>query len=224
MKSSRRLRESKDKKEFTGRLYRPARLFLLACVFLFASCATTKVTEAWKDDQYRGTIRKVAVIGVFEERDTRKILEDEFADRLRARGVDAVASHKFISDAELSDKDVVIGKIKKNGADTLIVTRLVDIETQKTTVPGRSYFIPNYYGYYGSYYTHIYQEGYTVEEGHAFTETNLYNVGDGKLIWSGRSRTNLSSGPGSRSIPRYELIQAFVKTMIDRFSDDKLIR
>ena len=202
---------------FPGRFDRPVRLFLLACVCLFASCATTKVTEAWKDDQFRGTIRKVAVLGVFKEPDTRKIFEDEFADRLRARGVEAVASHKFITDAELPDKDVVIGKIRKQGVDTVIVTRLVDIETEQTTVSGRSYIVPKYYGYYGNYYTYIYKEGYTVEEGHAFTETNLYSVGDEKLIWSGRSSTELSA-------TRYELIQAFVKTMLDRLADDKLIR
>jgi len=224
MKNARSSRGRKGNREFPGRLDRPAWLLLLACVFLFASCATTKVTEAWKDDQYRGTIRKVVVLGIFEERDTRKIFEDEFADRLRARGVEAMASHKFISDAELPDKDVVIGKIKKREADTVIVTRLVDIETEQTTVSGRSYIVPKYYGYYGNYYTYIYKEGYTVEEGHAFTETNLYNVGDEKLIWSGRSKTNFSSGTGSRPIPRYELIQAFVKTLIDRFSDEKLIR
>ncbi|NNG47628.1 MAG: hypothetical protein HKM86_11010 [Deltaproteobacteria bacterium] len=110
-------------------------LFLLACVCLFASCATTKLTEAWKDDQFRGTIRKVVVLGVFMEPDTRKIFEDEFADRLRVRGVEAVAGHKFITDAELPDKDVVIGKIKNFGADTLIVTRIVDMETDKISVP-----------------------------------------------------------------------------------------
>ena len=48
-------------------------------------------------------------------------------------------------------------------------------------------------------------------------ETNLYNVGDEKLIWSGRSKTKLSA-------TRYELIQAFVKTMLDGLSEARLIR
>ncbi len=217
MKSSGRFWRSKGNRAFPGRSGRPARLFLLACVCLFASCATTKVTEAWKDDQFRGTIRKVAVLGVFKEPDTRKIFEDEFADRLRARGVEAVASHKFLSDAEMPDKDAVIDKIRNLGADTIIVTRIVDMETVQTTVPGRSYLVPRYYGYYGTYYTHIYRPGTIDQEGVAYAETNLYSVGDERLIWSGRSSTELSA-------TRYELIQAFVKTMIDRLSDDRLIR
>jgi len=192
-------------------------LFLLACGCLFASCATTKLTQAWKDDQFRGTIRKVVVLGVLMEPDTRKIFEDEFADRLRARGVEAVAGHKLIADAELPDKDVVIGKIRSFGADTVIVTRIVAKETEQVSVPGRGYLVPRYYGYYGAYYSYVYKPGYTEVEGFADAETNLYSVGDGKLIWSGHTKTQISD-------LRYELIKGFVKVMIGRFSDDKLIR
>jgi len=192
-------------------------LFLFVCIFLPPSCATTKMTDVWRDDNYRGTIRKVVVIGIFKEPDTRKIFEDEFADRLRARGVDATASHKILTADELPDKDVVIGKIRKLGADGLLVTRVVDLETQKTHVPGKSYVVPNYYNDYGPYYTYVSRPGYTVQEGHADTETNLYGIGDEKLIWSGRSKTKFTA-------TRYELIQAFVKIMIDGLSEAKLIR
>ena len=204
-------------RKIPGRFDRPLRCSVLAFVCLLASCATTKVTEAWKDEQFRGTIRKAAVVGVFREPDTRKIFEDEFADRLRARGVEAVASHKFIPDAEMPDKDVVIGKIRNVGADTVVVTRILDTETVQTIVPGRSYLVPQYYGYYGTYYTHIHEPGYIVQEGVTYAETNLYRIGDEKLIWSGRSRTELSA-------TRYELIQAFVKAMLERLSADGLIR
>jgi len=224
MKNSGRFWRSRGNRTVPGRFDRPVRLFLLACVCLFAACATTKVTEVSKDDQYRGTIRKIVVLAVSQDSDTRKIFEYEFADRLKARGVEAVASHKFIPDAEMPDKDVVIGKIRNLGADTVLVTRLLDMETVETIVPGRAYVVPNYYGYYGSYYTYIYRPGYIVDEGYAYTETNLYNVSDEKLVWSGRAKTDLSTGSGSRPTPRYELIQAFVKVIIGRLSDDKLIR
>ena len=196
-------------------------LFLFVCFCLPPSCATTKMTDTWRDDTYRGTIRKVVVVGIFKEPDTRKIFEDEFADRMRARGLDATASHKIISAAEMPDKDVMIGAIRKHGADTVLVTRVVDTETVKTYVPGQAYAVPSYYGYYGGYYSYSYsysyRPGYTETEGYAYTETNLYNVGDEKLIWSGRSKTKFSA-------TRYELIQAFVKTMLDGLSEAKLIR
>jgi len=192
-------------------------LFLVACFCLPASCATTKMTDTWRDDAYRGTIGKVVVIGIFKEPDTRKIFEDEFADRLKARGVDATASRRIITDAELPDKDVVIGKIRKFGADTVLVTRVMDMETVKNYVPGQAYAIPTYYSYYGAYYSYSYRPGYTETEGFAYLETNLYGLGDEKLIWSGRSKTKLSA-------TRYELIQAFVKTMLDGLSEARLIR
>jgi len=192
-------------------------LFLLVCICLPASCATTRMTDTWKDDNYRGTIRKVVVIGIFKEPDTRKIFEDEFADRPRARGVDATASHKVFSAAELPDKDVVIGTVRKLGADTVFVTRVADMEMEKNYVSGQAYAVPSYYGYYGGYYSYSYRPGYTETEGYAYTETNLYNVGDEKLIWSGRSKTKFSA-------TRYELIQAFVKTMLDGLAEAKLIR
>ena len=128
-------------------------LFLFVCFCLSASCATTKMTDTWKDDKYRGTIRKVVVVGIFKEPDTRKIFEDEFADRLRARGVDATASHKILSDAEMPDKDVVIGKIRKLGADG----RPGDEgrgygNGRKTTSPDKPMPCRRYYGDYGAYY------------------------------------------------------------------------
>jgi hypothetical protein len=192
-------------------------LFLIACFCLPASCATTKMTDVWRNDTFRGTIRKVVVIGIFPEPDTRKIFEGEFAARLKERGVDATASYKIVSDAELPDKEVVIERIRKLGADAVLVTRVVDMETVKTHVPGQAYVVPIYYSDYGTYYTYVSKPGYTVQEGHADTETNLYGLGDGKLIWSGRSKTKFSA-------TRYELIQAFVNIMIDGLSDAKLIR
>jgi nitrogen regulatory protein PII-like uncharacterized protein len=175
------------------------------------------MTDVWRNDTFRGTIRKVVVIGIFPEPDTRKIFEGEFAARLKERGVDATASYKIVSDAELPDKEVVIERIRKLGADAVLVTRVVDMETVKTHVPGQAYVVPIYYSDYGTYYTYVSKPGYTVQEGHADTETNLYGLGDGKLIWSGRSKTKFSA-------TRYELIQAFVNIMIDGLSDAKLIR
>lgn len=194
-------------------------LFLFVCFCLPVSCATTKMTHVWRDDNFRGTIRKVVVIGIFKEPDTRNIFEGEFAARLKERGVDATASYKIISDAELPDKELVLGRIRKLGADAVLVTRVVDMETVKAQVPGKGYVIPVYYSSYGTYYNYSfnYQPGYTVQEGHADTETNLYGLGDEKLIWSGRSKTKFSA-------TRYELIQAFVNAMIDGLSEAKLIR
>jgi hypothetical protein len=87
----------------------------------------------------------------------------------------------------------------------------------KTYVPGQAYAVPTHYSYYGAYYSYSYRPGYTETEGYAYMETNLYGLGDEKLIWSGRSKTKFSA-------TRYELIQAYVKTMLDGLSEAKLLR
>jgi len=72
------------------------------------------MTDTWRDDTYRERSGRSSSSD-FQGAGYRKIFEDEFADRLRARGVDATASHKIVSDAELPDKDVVIGNVRKHG-------------------------------------------------------------------------------------------------------------
>jgi len=196
---------------------KPLGLFLFAGCCLAVSCAATKMTNVWRDESYRGTMGKTVVIGIFQEPDTREIFEDEFSDRLRARGVDATASRKIVPDAEMPDKEAVIGKIRKFGADTVLITRVMEMDKETAYAPGRAYLVPHYYGYYGSYYSYSYRPSYSVQEGEAFLETNLYNVRDEKLIWSARSTTKLKA-------TRYELIQGFVKEMIDGLSDAGLIR
>jgi len=46
-----------------------------------------------------------------------------------------------------------------------MVTRVVDMETEKTSVPGQTYIVPTYYTYYGAYYGYSYRPGYTETTG-----------------------------------------------------------
>lgn len=191
-------------------------LFPAALALLLASCATTKLTASWKDEAYRETFRKIVVVGVFENQDTRVIFEEDFRDRLKARGVEAIDSDKLFPGDKPPGKDVFLEKIRSLGADGVLVTRIVDSETMKVYVQGTAYVRPSYYDYYGSYYSYIYKPGYTIDEGFADTETNLYDVKTEKLVWSARSRTEFKTR-------RYELIQAFDKIMIEKLSADRLI-
>ncbi len=47
-------------------------------IFLFTSCATTKLTTVWKDESFHKTIRKIVVAGAFRQTSIRNFLEDEF--------------------------------------------------------------------------------------------------------------------------------------------------
>ncbi len=194
------------------------RSFLVAVgIFILASCATTKLTTVWKDENFHGTIRKVVVVGAFREPSIRNLFEDEFVRQLKSRGVEAVASYTIVPIGELARKDLLMSEIRKTGADAALVTRLVDKKTVESYVPGEVYAVPNYYRRWGPYFDYIYQPGYMVREEYAYAETNIYDTKDEQLIWAARSRTLMSGN--SR-----DLIKSFVRTMADEMVSDKLIK
>lgn len=196
--------------------------FLLGiCAMALTSCATTTLTAVWRDESYQGQVKKIAVVGVFKKTVIRNLFEDEFARELRAHGVDAVPSYTILSIDRLADKDVIASAIVKLKADTVLITRLADKKTVQTYIPGQVYAVPEPYRYWRPYhnyaYNYVYEPGYYIESEYAFAETNLYNTGTEKLIWSARSETLLNESDGS-------LIKSFVKVAIDRLVADKIIR
>jgi hypothetical protein len=198
-------------------LARRYRHFAAIGLFLVASCAATKISGTWKDENFRGPVRKVVVVGAFETYDTRKIFEYDFAARLKARGVEAIPSYHVFPGDKLPAKEVSAAEFRKRGADHVLVTRVLDAETWTNVYSGKSYLVPAYYGHYGDYYGHVYATGRTVQEGFAYTETNLFELEKEKLVWSSRAGTNFKAR-------RYELIKAFVKATIDRMSAEGMIR
>ena len=198
------------------------RATLLCCLvvlggFLLTSCATTIVTAVWKDESFTGPVKKMAVIGIFKTPAIRNSFEDEFSRQLRSHGVEAVPGYTVIPVDDQSDKDLVASRLKNLGTDYVLVTRLVDKRTVQTYVPGQAYVVPGYYRSWGGYYQYAYTPGYMVQDIYAFAETNIYDVKNDKLIWSARSETEISG-------VNQELIQSFVKIMIDRLSADGVIR
>ncbi len=191
--------------------------FVVLCVIVLASCATTKLTTVWKDATYHGTIKRIVVVGAFKQPSIRNLFEDAFVRRLKSLGVDAVASYTIVPIEELTRKDFLMAEIRRTWADAALVTRLVDRKTVETYVPGEVYAFPNYYHHWGRYFDYIYQPGYMAREEYAYAETNVYDTKDERLIWAARSQTLLYGDSP-------DLIKAFVTTMTDEMVSDQLIR
>jgi hypothetical protein len=68
-------------------------LLLIVCTFLFASCASTTITNVWKDEGYQGKAKKIVVIMVARLPDMRNMFEGRFVAELQARGNQAIQSH-----------------------------------------------------------------------------------------------------------------------------------
>jgi len=194
-------------------------LLLITAAFLLASCTTTTVmTDVWKDKTYQGKPQEIVVIMVAKSPDMRNLFEDRFSAELDARGNNAFQSYTIIPMEQLRDKEMVKSKIRSSGADTVLISRLVDTKEIKSYRPGQIYAVPSaYYGWWGYYDIVFADYGYTGDVQVAYIETNLYDVKTEKLIWSGHSKTERTEG-------EQQLINAFIKVMIKKLSSAGIIK
>jgi hypothetical protein len=191
---------------------------LTVCALIFTACASTKVTDTWKDKTYKGRAEKIIVIMIARNPSLRSMFEGRFVAELQARGNNARQSNKFITLEELPDKDLVIAKIKSTDADTVLVSRLVDSKRLESYVHGQVHTLPTFYYGWGSYYEVAFIDyGYTGDMEVSYVETNLYDVKSEKLIWSGHSKTERSEG-------EQQLINTFIKKIVKKLSSDTIIR
>lgn len=166
-------------------------LISLLVIFMFSGCAaTTQLTGSWKEPATSVKINKVLVIGKSDKAAVRRIYEDALVNKLKDRQVNAVASSRVIPIVTEIDRPTVESAVKKGGFDSVLVTKLIDVDKESRYVPGMTYVIPynDYYNFY-SYYGHrgpglIHEPGYTYTETIVSLETNLYETKDAKLIWA----------------------------------------
>ncbi len=204
-----------------ARIPRSLLSFGLLIAFFITACATTRVTSVWKDMSYQGLPHKILVIGVAKKPANRRIFEDEFVRQLKARGTDAIASYTVLTDEKQSDPLVIAAKMKEQGADAVLITRLVSKKTVHTYVPGSVDYPPPYYGtwqnYYRNGYDTVYNPGYMAEDTYALIETNLYDAGNDNLIWSASSETEIRGSDQN-------LIKSYIGVMVNTMADKNLLK
>jgi hypothetical protein len=201
------------------KLFKPFGIFLTSAV-LVTACTTTQLSSVWKDPSYQARPAKILVIGLAKKPEIRKLFEDEYVRQLKARGTEAIASYTVLAENQPGNKEALVAKVKELGADSVLLTRLVKKETVKVYVPGTAYSPPPYYGtwpaYYGNGYNSMYSAGYVAEDEYAVIETNLYDAGNEKLVWTALSETLL--GDSDRN-----LVMTYIEVMVKAMSSNKLL-
>ena len=71
------------------------------------------------------------VIGVAKQPDRRRAYEEEFVRQLNAKGVTAIASHKYIPRDKMRDRETITKNIEGLGIDGVIITRLKEVKDKK---------------------------------------------------------------------------------------------
>ncbi len=113
-------------------------LLLALAAFLFSNCSSMKLASNYKSDNFE-TIRgkNILVVSRTPQNSIRKSYEEQISKALRAKGINATASHFIFPDLEpLTNKTVdritnTIAMFRKEGFDILLLTSLKDIEEQE---------------------------------------------------------------------------------------------
>jgi hypothetical protein len=171
--------------------YRYAVLLFLVATFA-SGCASTQIVNAWQDPKFSGPpLKRVMVIGVTKQAGIRRTFEDQFVRELEAKGLDAVASYAFIPEDGEVPKERLTEAVKESGVQSVLITRLVKVETQ-TQVYAAPYAGAPYLGFYG-YYSWAWVAYYDPPQVYTYdvvtAETNLFDAGSDTLIWSGTTQT-----------------------------------
>jgi len=190
-------------------------------VMLFTACSTTtQLKTVWKDPAYLERPGKIMVLSMTKSPVKRRVIEDEFVRQLKAHGNDAVASYTVVPDNKNSDNALIAKKVKEQGADALLITRLVSKKTVKTYVPGMVYLPPRPYGKWRDYYSYGYQAmympGYVAENQYALLETNLYDARNDNLIWAATTETEVDSSDHNH-------VQSYVGIMLNTMTEQGVL-
>lgn len=184
------------------------------------ACATTYIDSFWKDQTYQVKPHKIMIIGMAKSPANKRTLEDDFVKQIKLQGTDAVSSYVILPDDKDSNKDVIAAKMKEEGADAVLITRIASRKTVYTNVNG-VYAPPQFYGSWQNYYEYVYNgsvspPGYVEETKYAVMETNMYDAGNDKLIWSASSETEISGTD-------QKFIKSYVKVMVKNMIKQKLL-
>lgn len=192
----------------------------LVVLLTIAGCASTQIVNQWSNPDYTSPhFRKILVIGVSKQTSVRRTFEDEFVAQLKAAGVDAVPSYRYIPEDGPVGEARMQEAVKRAGADAAILTRLVRVE-QKTHVTPGYYGLPPAYGFY-RWYSSAWLDYYEPPRVYRYevytSETSLYDMARNQVVWTGTVQT---TAPGEIR----EEIKSYVEVVMKALNEKNLLR
>src|SRR3990172_5747737 len=106
---------------------------IVSVTLTLSACSTASpILSEWRNPAYAlGPFKRIMVGGLSRETSVRRNFEDEFVIQLRAAGIDALASYRYIPEDEGIDENNLKQAAQKARADALLFARSVKME-QKT--------------------------------------------------------------------------------------------
>jgi hypothetical protein len=151
-------------------------LVVLLGLFVAASAAGDEVVKVYEDPAFEGRVSEILVVGVHEDLGVRGQFENTVARALRAAGASAEASLYTVSAARDLTADSLVAAANRARADAVLVTRVVDVQTQS---PDATADFTEYFRAYSRY-----EDPLPVTETHTVrVRTDLYLVESRARIW-----------------------------------------
>ncbi len=207
-------------------------IFLVA-VSALAACSktTTNISQSYRNPGFEETVfKKLFVIGVAENQESRKAFEDAFAKAIAAEGGGAQASWSLLPQSTKLEEEEIRAAIEGGDFDGVLITRLLSVDKDQEYVEPKAYtnaqtryyagggglYGYGYYGFYGTTYAKVHEPGYFETSTTLRLETNLYSLATDGLVRTGQSAT-----PAPDSLPdaRTSMTAAVAK----RLKEEKLI-
>lgn len=170
-------------------MWHPGRwMTMLALVAGLAACASqTTVQSQWRDPNYRGgPVTSAVVMAVGGSMTERRIFEDTVAQKMNGLGVNTMPAYALIPPSATPLPEAALQRaLTDSKAQAFVLIRLLPLKTgyQVVDQPVMPMMGPMW-GWYG-----FYQGPWQVQTLQSYqlanTQTSLWDVASGRLLWSG---------------------------------------
>src|SRR4051812_3330759 len=204
---------------------------VLGAAALIAGCTTvpeTKVEVTWVSPQLPQTpFTKLLIITVANSEFVQVAFQDQMAAQLKARGVNAVASHRYFTHYTDAEKARFKQSIDESDADSVMLARVTNTaeassQDRGTIIGPAGVPFAGATGVNGAFGLYVYPASYGGRpDGSMRTvtaETSIFTLKGEKLVWSARTRsTNVNATTGEHFAPQ------FIEVILDAMKKDKVL-
>jgi hypothetical protein len=187
-------------------------IIVLTCTF----CTSTKITSSWREPDKLVTmdkLHKVLIVALFKDETNSRKAEDQMFEYLEGKGV---VSYSYLN-AKINKKneEYIRTKIKADGFDGAVTMRLIDVDKDKTYIPGSIATYPMFYRNFSGYYSRTWMvnsaPGYYATTRTYIVEVNVYSIKEDKIIWTGITE---STNPDAVKKMTAEIAKVIYKKML----------
>jgi hypothetical protein len=188
--------------------------------FGLLSCSTTKITDSWQNQSYKGeSFTNILVIGQFLDEEVCRMSELAMVRDLKQRGVNATAAYSILTAGGRSSLEAIEKAVAEHGFDGVMISK-VSNQMEESSLDLNNACVSRWDSDYRQnqrYALSPCQVGSGMRTTSIFNlETDLYSVEDRALV------VKLSSKI-SAVRPAYKLIKSFGEVVVSRLHSDGLL-